>query len=79
MTNFETFVQTFTEELKKAVLKYPEEYAWPVEDVPVVAAKMEQAFRAGTYNKDSRAIKNTCKRIGIPHTYKGISTYLRGD
>jgi len=76
MTNFDTFAQTYTEELEKAVLKYPEEYVWPVENVPTVAAKMIQAFRAGTYNKDGRAIKATCKRLNIPYTYKGINAYL---
>ena len=76
MSNFDTFAQVYTEELEKAVLKYPEEYTWPVETVPTVAAKMVQAFRAGTYNKDSRAIKATCKRLNLKHTYKEINAYL---
>ena len=76
--NFDTFSQIYTEELGKAVLAYPEEYTWPVENVPTVAAKMIQAFRAGTYNKDSRAIKATCKRLNIKHTYTAINAYLKG-
>ena len=79
MTNFDTFAQVYTEELEKAVLKYPEEYVWPVENVPTVAAKMIQAFRAGTYNKDSRAMKATCKRLNIKHTYTAINAYLKAE
>ncbi len=75
-TNFDTFAQVYAEELQKAVLAYPEEYVWPVENVPTVAQKMIQAFRAGTYNKDSRAIKATCKRLNIKHTYTAINAYL---
>lgn len=76
MSNFDTFAQTYTEQLEKAVLKYPEEYVWPVENVPTVAAKMIQAFRARTYNKDSRAVKATCKILKIKHTYTAINEYL---
>lgn len=76
MNNFDTFAQTYAEELEKAVLKFPEEYTWPVENVPTVAAKMIQAFRAGTYNKDGRAIKAVCKRLNLKHTYKEINAYL---
>jgi hypothetical protein len=76
MTNFDNFAQVYTEELEKAVKNFPEEYAWPVENVPTVAAKMVQAFLAGTYNKDSRAVKATCKRLSIKHTYKEINAYL---
>lgn len=77
-TNFYIFTEVYTEELGKAVLKYPEEYVWPVEDVPNVAAKMIEAFRRGSYNKDSRAIKATCKRLNIKHTYREINAYLNG-
>lgn len=77
ITNFDRFTQVYVEELTQAVLKYPDEYTWPVENVPNVAAKMIQAFRAGTYNKDGRAIKGTCKRLGIKYTYTAINAYLK--
>ena len=77
MNNFDTFAKIYTKELEKAVLKFPEEYVWPVENIPVVAQMMIQAFRAGTYNKDSKAIKATCKRLNVKHTYKEINNYLK--
>lgn len=76
MNNFEKFVQIYTEELANAVRNYPGEYGWPIENVPVVAEKMAVAFKAKSYNKDGRAIKATCKRVGIPYTYKAINAFL---
>ncbi|MFY4731225.1 hypothetical protein [Nitrospira sp. BLG_2] len=76
MSNFDTFVQIYTEELKNAVVNYPDEYGWPVENVPTVAQKMAVAFKNKTYNKDGRAIKATCKRLNIKYTYTAINEYL---
>ena len=41
-----------------------------------LAAKMVTALIAGTANKDGKAIKATCKSVGIKHTYKAIREYL---
>lgn len=76
MSNFDTFMQIYTEQLEKAVRNYPTEYTWPVENVPTVAAKMRVAFMNRTYNKDGRAIKATCKVLGIKYTYTAINEYL---
>ena len=75
----ETFKQVYTEELTKAVRDNPKEYAWPIENVPVVVDKMMAALVAGTANKDGQAIKATCKRLGIKYTYKGIKEYFAAD
>lgn len=76
MNNFDTFIQTYTEELKRAVTEHPEDYGWPVENVPTVVGKMAEAFKRKTYNKDGRAIKATCKRLNIKYTYTAINAYL---
>ena len=73
---FETFAKVYHQALADAVAQYPNEYAWPVENAPAVAAKMLEAIKRGSYNKDSRAIKATCKTLGIKHTYKAIDEYL---
>ena len=73
----------YQEELDRAVAQYPDEYPWardngggPRFTVEDVANRMIAAMRAGTYSKDSRAIKALCKRIGIPHTYKALAPYI---
>jgi len=78
MSNFDNFIKIYTEELEQAVIKYPAEYTWPVANVPSVVEKMANAFKEGTYNKDGRAVKATCKRLGIKYTYAAINTYLKG-
>jgi hypothetical protein len=77
-TAFANFAMIYTEELARAVKDYPSEYRWPFKDVPVVAAKMLDAVKRGSFNKDSRAIRATCKRLGIKHTYTAIRDYLAG-
>ena len=79
MNNFNTFIEVYTEELNKAVVNYPKEYAYSVEKVPEVVEKMAVGFRNGTYNKNSRAIKAACKRLNVKHTYTAINSYLKGE
>jgi hypothetical protein len=73
---FALFGAVYRIELEKAVKAYPGEYVWPVEDVPVVAGRMMAAIRAGSFNKDSRAIKAAFKAFGIKHTYKALREWL---
>jgi hypothetical protein len=65
-------------ELAKSVEKYPEDYRWPVSDVPSVAAKMQMAFERGSYNHDGKAIKATCRALGLKHTRKAIEGFITG-
>ena len=71
-----TFQEVYTRNLLKAVEKYPQEYAYPKDEVPLIAAKMVAALLRNSANKDSRAIKWTCKELGIPYTYKGLKEYF---
>lgn len=66
----------YREELANAVRDYPNEYAWPIDQVPVVADRMVDAMKRGSYNKDGRAFKATCRRLGIKHTYTAINAAI---
>jgi hypothetical protein len=76
--NQEKFKQVYLENLKLAVIKYPDEYRWPVENVPVVAEKMLAAVARNTFNHDSQGFKMTCKALGIKHTRKAILSFWNG-
>ena len=71
-----TFIKEYAKQLELAVRNYPNEYGWPVENVPVVVERMRAAIQAKKYNKDSRAFKATCKVLGIKHTYKDIEHFV---
>ena len=43
-----------------------------------LAHKMTSGLAAGTANKDGDGIRNTCKLLGIPYTYKAIRGCLAG-
>lgn len=69
-----TFRVVYGEELKRAVSEHPEEYAYGVERVPVVADRMVAALKAGNADVKSRAVKATCKRLGIKATVGSVQT-----
>ena len=70
------FMEVYTDTLRDAVINYPDEYRWPIEEVPLVAERMRLALLRKSYSKDGRAIKATCKKLGIAHTYKAIDDFL---
>lgn len=70
------FGDLYLEKLTVAVQSHPEEYHYGVEQVPNVHQRMMDAVYKGTFNKDSKAIKDTCKDLGIKHTYTAIREYL---
>ena len=41
-----------------------------------LARKMTLGLDNGNANKDGQGIKNACKILGIPHTYKAIRAFL---
>lgn len=74
--NLDKFMEEYAWQLDLAVRNFPEEYRYPIGMVPTVVARMRVGFTLGSFNKDSRAIKATCKKLGIPFTYKGIKAYI---
>lgn len=45
-------------------------------DIDDLHARMMAAFKRNSANKDSMAVKRTCKELGIGHTYKDIRAYI---
>lgn len=76
MTNLEQFMAVYSGELLKAVQTYSNEYLFPTTDVPHVVGRMQAAILRKSYNKDGRAMKGTCKRLGIPYTYTAINAFV---
>lgn len=36
----------------------------------------EYELKKGSFNKDTKAFRDTCKDLGIKHTYKSINEYI---
>lgn len=75
-TKQQKFKDTYLESLTECIRKYPNDYCYGVDEAATVCDKMFNAFMKHTANKDGKAVKNTCKKLEIPYTYKGISEYL---
>lgn len=71
-TRREQFSTIYREELRKAAIADPEAYAFAADQADVIADKMLAAFDRYSANKDGRAVKATCRRLGIKHTYQAI-------
>lgn len=69
------FFDIYREELHKAMAAHPEEYMLSV-PADTVADRMIEAFKNRSYNHEGRAIKATCKRLGIKHTRSAINAHL---
>lgn len=74
---FDKFCNTYHACLELAVKTTPEEYYWyPTTPISVIAARMCRAVEVGSFNKDSKGFRLTCKVLNIKHTYKAIDEYL---
>lgn len=74
--NLQCFLDEYRTQLKLAVESRPEDYAWPISDFDIVFERMSRAIERGSFNKDSEAIKKTCKSLGIKHTYSAIKEFI---
>lgn len=72
------FIQTYQQALTETHTAYPQEYRFPASELPRVVERMGDAFARGSFNKDSRAVKATCRALNIKHTYTAIRSYLEG-
>ena len=71
------FMAVYEPAIREAATNFPNEYFFPASHAPIVAGKMKNALINNTFNHDGRAIKITCKKLGIKHTVKAINEYLR--
>jgi len=78
MTNFERFATTYRAELTRLVAANPADFGFAPANADTVADRMIAAFAKGSYNKDGKAVKATCKKLGIAYTYAGINAFLKG-
>lgn len=80
MSNKETFKNQMTKEYKVLFDTDPDyEFAAKRNTPDDLAEIMTNALSAGTGSKDGKAIKATCKALGIKHTYVSISLFLNYD
>ena len=74
--NLHVFLSAYRTNLEKAHAERPTEYAWPISEIEIVFDRMAMAIKQGSFNKDSRAFKLTCKQLGIKHTYRSIREFI---
>lgn len=76
-TNKERFVTVYTEQLRE---HYKNDTLWHQHlkgTIEELAVRMTDGLPLGRANKDSVPIKNTCKVLGIKHTYKALKEFLQ--
>lgn len=74
--NLNTFLEVYGKQLLKARIEHPDDYIWPIDQLPQVLERMSKAIERGSFNKDSHAFKATCKELNIKHTYKAIKEFI---
>ena len=70
------FLSMYREKLAEAVVKHPNQYGWPIEELDTVMGRMIVALENGTFSMDGLAFRNTCRALGIKHTYKAINEFI---
>lgn len=81
--SLETFITEYAKQLDRVIKEDeslpPEEreYYYDSDRVPGVVEKMKVAIAKGSFNKDGKAIRATCKVLGVPYTYAGIAAFVK--
>lgn len=70
------FFKTFAECLKNNMSENPEKYSKTYEET--LQAYLNVKFEKYSYDKDSKTIKDTCKKLGIKNTYLAIDSAIKG-
>ncbi len=70
----------YEHELRAHRALVPDRYLWGDEKMPEVLERMRASFLRGPnhFNKNSHAIRATCKFFGIPLTFTAIDQFIRG-
>ena len=74
----ERFIGAYRKALTSLVERSPDEVGWPAYELPAVLARMERAFREGSFNHDSTGIRMACRALGIKTTRKAILEFMKG-
>jgi len=73
----ETWMREYEKQLRAAIVAYPDLYRITLETLPEFLPRLRESFLPGnSFNKDSIAVKWTCKALGIKHTYKAIAHFI---
>jgi hypothetical protein len=75
MTNTERFAAAYTEALTHYVTTKPDDYAYTVDGVPQVVAKMIPAYAKGNASTGP-AMKRAAKACGISPTLTAVRAFL---
>ncbi len=76
MSPFNTFQMELTEQYK-TLFQTPKYSVVASRTTPEdLAEKMTKGLLNGSADKDGEGVKNTCKKMKIPYTYKAIKNYL---
>lgn len=82
MSNLDKALEVYTQSLKAAIQKYPDDYVI-YKDNPgkadVVAKKMIESLAKGSANIDSPAFRAAAKQLGIKNTQTAWRAYLKAD
>jgi hypothetical protein len=79
LSNRAFFKLVYSINLKKAHSQYPDQYSWPSGELLNVYERMCAAIDRMSFNKDSHAIRWTCKALGIKHTYREIGSFFTSE
>ena len=77
MNNLQRFIETYNKCLRAAIDADPNPYLWDLEHFDEFIQRMERAINNRSFNKDSPTFRQTCKTLGIRHTYRAIDTFLK--
>lgn len=70
------FREAYELALRAACTEHPDEYAYPADEAPAVVDKMLRAIHENKFNHAGRALRATCKALGIKHTQTAIKAFV---
>lgn len=70
------FREAYEAALRAACTEHPDEYAYPADEAPKVVERMMRAIEENKFNHAGRALRATCKALGIKHTQKAIRAFV---
>ena len=76
MSNIDTFMNIFEEEMRANMARSPGSYSFGLDGLPGILAKFRESLSKDSYSIEGPAIKATCKRLKIRRTYGAIRAYL---
>lgn len=70
------FLEKYRDSLASYRMKFPERYAWPLEQLEEIVERIGKAIDDGTYNVTARAARAACRALGIRESRVALETFL---